>query len=269
VEDKSLLPGDGEIYYVTAKGGLWLRDEPSIESNKIKLLPYAYPVYKVKIQKITDTIDGIADHWVIVNPNWGTGQWAFGGYLSKTMPTKELNEIPVMDNYCLKFNKKTFPEKFQSGCIGGGTCINYYGEKDSDPSNRSGQNIVALYKNGKGIIKAHTIEDRTDFKDIKWKKENDKIIITGLYKNREPLFNDEESEKKWRQEQVDIFGKVDFYIDFTVEITVNDDGSYNSKFHAIDNKPITGKKIAEFNKLDNDWEQVGKYDSEDFCIHPI
>jgi hypothetical protein len=86
--------------YVTAKGGLNVRSEPSISGKIVHTLLYGT---QIGIQKWKSaTIDGITDYWCRV---WYDGWYGFshagyvfGGYLSATRPT-DISPIQIIGNW--------------------------------------------------------------------------------------------------------------------------------------------------------------------------
>ena len=72
------------IMYINSKEGLNLRNEPSLQSEKIKLLTYGLRVVVNKKHNI-NTIDGITNNWYNISGHFGSG-YVFGGFLSEKLP---------------------------------------------------------------------------------------------------------------------------------------------------------------------------------------
>jgi hypothetical protein len=255
----------GKVLYITAKGGLWARNEPSLTANKMLLYPESYKIGLIHdVGSEPVTIDGITDYWVAV---WEKGNimWVFGGYLSASPKLREINGIPLDKDFCLKFTQKTFPDKFEGGCWGW-ECLFLSGAVDYRIFSTDYTAFILLQKNNKGEIVFTENRDDTSFKNITWKKEKDSIIVSGLYKHRKPNFYDDGTDnRKWINEQKKNYGKENFFIDFTLKILMNKYNNFEFIFHALDKNPVNGKKIAEYLTLDNEL----KYPNAGNCLSPL
>jgi len=255
---------NGKNYYIIAKGGLWAREKPSLLANKKLLIPEGYPIGTLsEIKREPVTIDGITDYWVAVDMRHND-LWLFGGYLSTSPKPREIKGIPLDEDYCLRYTNKTFPDKFESGCWGW-ECLFRSGAVNYSEFMYDNVSFIFLNKDNTGVIQVTDNRDDTTFKNIVWKKEKDSILVSGLYKHRTPNFYQDNEEKKWKNEQLNIYGKVNFFIDFTLKISMNNKNKFEYFFHALDKNPINGKKIAEYYKLDNEHEFVGG----DNCVSPF
>ncbi|MCB1173492.1 MAG: SH3 domain-containing protein [Leptospiraceae bacterium] len=84
--------------YVDADGGLRMRSEPSLESQKLTTIPNGSPVTILSTSGSTITIAQRSGRWTQVTYNNQAG-WVFGGFLSSTNPdvTKFWNLLPDYD----------------------------------------------------------------------------------------------------------------------------------------------------------------------------
>jgi len=79
-----------QIMYVIAGDGINMREKPSIQSQKIKILPFLTKVNVIEKDENLFTIDGINSQWYKVISNNVTG-WVFGGYLSNNIEIQKQN----------------------------------------------------------------------------------------------------------------------------------------------------------------------------------
>ena len=102
---------NSEIMYVCSPEGLNVRDIPSIDGNKVALLPNFSEVIVTKIDTNEIIIDGIPGNWKFVTKDKIQG-WVFGGYLSsdfyQLIKSYSSNIVCSLDNLTLNFDKAYF-----------------------------------------------------------------------------------------------------------------------------------------------------------------
>lgn len=82
-DGKSTSNKNANIGYITAKSGLFLRENPGKKFPKVTLVPHGEKVEILEYAKTTDFIDGIEAKWVKTKYKNRVG-WMFSGYLSDT-----------------------------------------------------------------------------------------------------------------------------------------------------------------------------------------
>jgi hypothetical protein len=89
-----------KIMYIISEEGLWIRTEPSLNSNKIGIFLYGERIRVYEKNNMPVTIDGITSHWYktsgkFYEGKWYNSAWVFGGYLSEQFP----DDAPVILGY--------------------------------------------------------------------------------------------------------------------------------------------------------------------------
>ncbi|MEM7182441.1 MAG: SH3 domain-containing protein [Spirochaetota bacterium] len=214
-------------YYITAKGGLRLREEPNLSSEKVGVIPEGFVVTIVEAKKEDITIGSTTGQWTKVEfQNLGGRKfsgWVFGGFLSKEPHKKQLNGVSVSEDGCLQFTAATFPKNFIEGCLG--YCGNYsfmYGDM-AQPS-------VAeiLLANGKAEIGTSSI-GRGSRAEGRWRKTKDSILITIPYDNH--WYCEKKSNYDTEDECLKKYSDVNLQV--TYAITLKGNGKYNISLHKI------------------------------------
>ncbi|TGL23791.1 hypothetical protein EHQ46_01290 [Leptospira yanagawae] len=82
-DGKSIANKNSNIGYITAKSGLFLRENPGKKFPKVTLVPHGEKVNILEYANTTDFIDGIEAKWVKAKYKNLEG-WMFSGYLSDT-----------------------------------------------------------------------------------------------------------------------------------------------------------------------------------------
>jgi hypothetical protein len=95
--------------YVTAKGGLHVRSEPSVSGAIVHTLVYGEQVSVVPVKR--DTVNGITSFWYSLYND--RGKYVFGGYLSATLPADLPQIIGVWktdkeENGCWSFSLMSY-----------------------------------------------------------------------------------------------------------------------------------------------------------------
>jgi hypothetical protein len=89
-----------KIMYVDSKEGLRIREEPSLNSNRIGAALHGERIRVYEKTNVPVTIDGIAGYWYrtdgrYIDGIWYRNAWVFGGYLSEQLP----KDAPVILGY--------------------------------------------------------------------------------------------------------------------------------------------------------------------------
>ena len=83
-EEKTIDPLPAKVW-VTARAGLYLREQPNTAAKIIKLIPYGQAAEIVSADKRPDAVKGFKADWREVKYN-GVSGWAFSAFLSPNIP---------------------------------------------------------------------------------------------------------------------------------------------------------------------------------------
>lgn len=79
---KSSPSSEDKNYYVSSLDGLFLRDEPSIKSNKITLIPYNEEIVGNYSEKISDKVNNEEGFWIRAKYKDMSG-WVFDKFITE------------------------------------------------------------------------------------------------------------------------------------------------------------------------------------------
>lgn len=84
---KSAAPalGKSAALFISAKGGLWMRNAPDASGEKVVILPYRAEVKSLGVTNDIVVIGGVSGKWTKIEWRGSTG-FAFGGFLTDVRP---------------------------------------------------------------------------------------------------------------------------------------------------------------------------------------
>ncbi|MGJ4788215.1 SH3 domain-containing protein [Leptospira koniambonensis] len=125
--------------YVNSLNGIILREKPSADSEKLKVINYSTPVLILEESPTEMKISGKSGKWVRVKyspiqyPDVQSDNTEFTGWIFSAFLTNATNiQLALVNKYetengCYKVNRKNFPKDFKSGMIGSCTGEEYSG----------------------------------------------------------------------------------------------------------------------------------------------
>ncbi|MEM7179550.1 MAG: SH3 domain-containing protein [Spirochaetota bacterium] len=174
-------------YWYIQKPSVSLREEADISSEKVGVLRKGYKVGEIDRLPETVMISQRKSQWVQVVYKNGLGitftGWILDDSLAKDLTKLFHNGIPVNEKFCYQFTAKTFPTRFEGGCLGN---CGYQGGEDIPLHKRTlGQNSFPvpgiLKKNGKAFLYDHTSERISSRYTGKWYKIHGAIVLEIPY----------------------------------------------------------------------------------------
>ncbi|MEI7014628.1 SH3 domain-containing protein [Leptospira licerasiae] len=130
---------NSNVLYVNSLNGIVLREKPSVDSEKLKVINYSTPVFILEESQSEMKIAGKSGKWLKVKyapikypdiepvNNEFTG-WVFSAFLTNEADIQlALTNKFELKNGCYKINRTIFPKDFRSGLIGNCTGEEYRG----------------------------------------------------------------------------------------------------------------------------------------------
>lgn len=175
-------------YYVHAKKGLIIRQEPDLNSNKITVIPYGEEIQINKYSNGNVKIDKIVDNWAYIDWKNNSG-WAFSGYIRKYSTQYQNSPYEVVEKF---FDT---PKVYFS-------IIKNAKSFNKQPSNSKSIIIESLKNHYKEILTDTSLETFLDW--IEKAQDPELSYITSYYSQENTTEIIEMSEKYLNEKEVEI-----------------------------------------------------------------
>ncbi|MEM7183366.1 MAG: SH3 domain-containing protein [Spirochaetota bacterium] len=279
-DTNAVIEKKSKYLWVTAKGGLRVRESAGLRGKKVGLLEEGDKVKFLEEQGESKTISGTTGKWTKVEyreyKKYGstkTTGWVFGGFLAAEKHFQEIAGVKVSEG-CYQFNTNNFPQKLETGCLGDDWYCGVIKNLASTNKRRiakqfdQGQMYLLFLPKGKAILVNNGARSVSDFKSIKWTKQGQEVLVNGKYSpsavNRMPedcYGGPPSCKRNWTRKITKKYGGVGVYFPFQLRIWLNRDSEFESEWKILD----TSKYAKERKQLQPRHTPFSYSD----CIHPL